>query len=796
MVSRCTLVFFVTMIVPALLFSQQRVIHLPPNRAVEFQPLQINGLVEATPTPVRVARIYYRTESIPTFKFTPMFQKGERWEGEIPGAVVTGDWLEYLLVFFLEDESLITFPAVNPYQQPHRLMVASARGDMKESPILMLSPLPQTVLTQQDALFAISLETPLVRLDSASLTILVDGVDRTSSAEITEYVASGDLGYLPHGRHEIKIAARSADGVDLNPLTVIFFINDKESAPEKTAQFRGSAFSEGRLERYTERDASFFLGGAEFRGSWKNINVEGRMVVNSLEDAGAQPRHRFYMSVAGSWFQFEAGDVYPRYNELILNGKRVRGLSASLNGGGVQFQTVFGETYRGVEGYMLDSTRVGRYGTLQQQLFGIRPSFSIADKAQLGFSVVKIDDRENSVQIAPFPRSNIVAGPDFILSLDKDRLQVRAHAAYSVLTNNTSLGVFTKQELEEAFNTKDLVDPQIYKNLIIINDTTVPLTTGQPSTLAYEVKVRLNYYQNLFNVGYKMIGSHYNSLANLWLRKNIRGFFISDRLRLWRNKLFINASLERFQDNVMNQGTAPSTDLNSYTVSLSFYPGQAYPYASIYARDYVRTNGISDLLFENIWQTTLVDTFDIREHYQHQDLTVQIGQQLRFWEMNHHYSLSYTYGQRRDHFTDSRLDEYQSRNGETHVRLATWTISYSVPLHTTLSYSWNTHSLAGGLSEYQHRVLSLYGEYQVIPNSLSVFAEVRNTDSQITRDNSVDATTINRFDLRSGATLRLSAGHTITLDAHTIFLSQRIKAVEDLNYTDYIVRLRYEKFFD
>ena len=63
-------------------------------------------------------------------------------------------------------------------------------------------------------------------------------------------------------------------------------------------------------------------------------------------------------------------DTYPRYNDLILWGKRIRGVSGYVRLGFFNLDATFGETHRGISGDSLTA----RIGTFQRKTLAIRPS--------------------------------------------------------------------------------------------------------------------------------------------------------------------------------------------------------------------------------------------------------------------------------------------------------------------------------------------------------------------------------------------------------------------------------------
>jgi hypothetical protein len=485
----------------------------------------------------------------------------------------------------------------------------------------------------------------------------------------------------------------------------------------------------------------------------------------------------------------------------MIWGKRVRGLAGSFNAGSFEFAAVFGQTYRSVEGKTLPSTDgVSQMaGTFQQNLIGIRPGLNFNQRVKFGLGLLKIKDDANSIKIGANPKDNIVLGPDFILSLDRGRIELRAYAAYSMLTNNAETGALSKSAIDKMFAGKvDVpVNPSAFKSLLIINDSTVPLNPTKFSSSAYDVNLKLNYFRNLVRFGYKQIGSDYNSLANSWLRKDVRGFYFSDRVRLFQNKFYGTFGIERYTNNFSEDGTKPAVDLNSLNFALSYYPGKGLPNVTINVRDYNRVNGITDVQIDSILfnQNMHTDTTDSREDSRQRDINIQLGYQVNFLNADHYFSLGYVTAIKNDNFAGSRLPGYFSQEMNSNVNMLTWSSKFQIPLRTTVSFSTNKNVLGDGLSDFNYDAFSLFGEYKFLRNKLATYGEYRFTTTD-GKSYSGDAVNASRNHIRAGAAVYLPAQQTVTLEVYFItFNSDDAASLATSSYTDNILRLRYEKFF-
>lgn len=783
-------------------FGQERIVHNPPQKAIQGETLTLSCSLEGLATSVRLARIYYRRSEEDQYKFVFMREVNNRWMGTIPAADVRGNRLQYFIAIRLQDERILTFPENSGEFSPEEITLVqrsnSTTPSIMSTAYQFLAPLPDQILKPNEVMIAAAISPDMV--DADSVILLLNGRNISSFVTKSEYILTYVPENLSAGTHRLILAAKDKSGKQLDPVQLLFFVQSDAKPKKVRSNFTGRVFTEGRYENIYQQDQSFAMGGAEFNGNYGSIDVRGRVFLTSLEDTDYQPRHRFSLAVEHDYFSIEAGDVYPRYNDLMIWGKRVRGLAGRLQLGAFELDAVFGQTYRGVEGSTFSSNGVESQigGTFQQNLIGIRPGLKFK-RVTMGLSVLKIKDDTESIKIGFNPKDNLVLGPDFLMSLDKNRIELRACAAYSILTNNAEVSAFSKHDIQEMFSGDvDVpINPAAFDKILIINDSTVPLNPLKFTSGAYDVNLKLNYFRNLLRVGYKKISSDYYSLANSWLRKDIRGFYFSDRIRLFQNKFYMTLGLERITDNFSKEGTKPAVDLNSLNLALSYYPGQGLPSITVNFRDYNRVNGISDVQIDSLMfnQSMEADTTDRREDSRQRDINIQLGYQLNFLNADHFVSLGYVTAIKNDNFAGSRLPGYFSQEMNSSVNMLTWSSKYQIPLRTTISLSTNKNVLGDGASDFKYSALSLFGEYKFYQNKLAAYGEYRftKTDGQTYSGESVDAA---RNHIRAGAAVYLPAHQTVTLEAYFItFNSNDTASLDTSSYTDNILRLRYEKFF-
>jgi len=817
------------------LAAQGHLTHFPVNSGYVGEDINLEARVEGILTRVLYIRIYYKNPEESSYRHQEMIPDVNRWVGIIPGRDVAGERLQYFLTAILDDQSLLTYPEQNPYNDPEEITLLPPRARPRtmepfaifvpfeaqpspvteeEAALLILSPEPGEQLAAEEVIFAVSLLGDENAVDSNSVRIYMDGRDVTSDAEITSFMATFTPKRISPGRHRFRLEAKDVIGTPLTPveagLTVL-----GEDEEQITSRFQAHLFSDMRQEDVNQVRESFAMGGVDFDGEYGALQYDGRFFLTSLEDRHYQPRNRFHLTAGTKHFGLTGGDAYPRYNDLILWGKRVRGLSGYLKLGFFNLEAIFGETYRPVDGSAVqrpaldilsgdtlktvsggDSTRLSirRYGTFKQKLMGIRPSFGSGRHFQLGLTLVRIRDDTSSITYGTGPKDNLVFGPDLNIRFARGRVQLRASGAFSLITNDISSGALSADSLKSIFD-EDVevpIDPADYEQYIIINESTVPLDPSKLTSMAYDVGLKINAWHNLLRVGYKSIGSEYLSLANSWIRKDIRGFYFSDRVRLFRNKVYLTFGLENYKDNYSKRNNNPSVDLKTVNYSISFYPGQGWPYMNVSLRDYRRDNGISDVELDSLAYSGTVDTLDRREDQLHRDLSIQIGHDFELFTLQHAISLSLISAEKTDNFAGRRLPGTLSQENSTRIRMFTLRTSYSRALRTTLNYASNENLAAGGDSDFKYRMMGLGAEYGFWNNTFTAFFDYRRTTASghTLTEEIID---YSRSHLRLGALYQIAPRHTLTFDANVITFSS--KGTQATSYDDQILRLRYEKYF-
>jgi hypothetical protein len=209
------------------------------------------------------------------------------------------------------------------------------------------------------------------------------------------------------------------------------------------------------------------------------------------------------------------------------------------------------------------------------------------------------------------PKGNIVAGVDFRFAFDKNRIRFQTETVASALNNDIYGGPLTAQQAAdlgfEDVEQKDLDILQDISQIIIVNenvnvlplrltgigtDTTETEFFFPTSILGSNTEFSMVYPKNTFRLQYRWVGPDFVSLANSTIRKDIAGYTVSDRFRMFKNQVYVTLGYERLTDNVTDTKEA-TTVTSSIRSNLSWYPvNQSLPRISMGFRLRNRDNGV------------------------------------------------------------------------------------------------------------------------------------------------------------------------------------------------------------
>ncbi|MDZ7336071.1 MAG: hypothetical protein ONB32_13050 [candidate division KSB1 bacterium] len=813
--------------------SVRGIVHFPEKTAVEGEAVRIEARLEDPNIQVQYFRLYYRQKGQSNFQHEEMVEQANGFFGEIPGSEVKSPAIEYFIMAVLRNQAMVTSPASNPYYAPYEIIVNPKVTSIGQQPtketipksqkppdasptrsdefqIIILSPEPNETLASNEVVIAASFVGNTKMLSLKSVRIYLDDQPVTSLAEITSNIVSFVPKNLGAGIHRVKITTKDKKGKPLDSKEWQFSVystRDPFQNRKQRSNFSGRIYAEWKNEHISDSTLSNQNIGGNIQGKFGPIEYRGMVYYTSRENPRFQPRNRLLLEAGTPWIGVKFGDTTPRFNELMLWGSRVRGIEAYLKLGLLNVEFAQGQLERPIEGQPMiaiasDSTRwihpvsgdtvrsttgIYRYGTYDRRVLAIRPSFGGGKYFQLGLNLVKVKDDPQSVRYSTQPKDNIVFGPDLLLAFDNHRIELKASAAFSLLANDISEGAMSQADLDSAFGEIPF-DPSQFEQYFVLNTSLIPLDPSQLTSLAYQASFKFNYFgQNIYAV-YKSVGAEFYALANNYIRKDIQGFSIYDRIRLYRNQVFLNLGYEKYQEGRSYQddgepSTAP-TELSVMNIGISVYPRAKYlPKLMLNWKNLSRDNGLD----------TTITTRAI--NYQNRDISLQVAYDLPLLGVNHNISLSYITADRSDGF--NRLGNTMAND----IQMLSWRTNYQIPLTTVISYATNQNSAGAGLSDFKYRMFGIAADYKLLDRRLSLQAGWNTTSAvgTVTMDQdslgnplprpiSSDYTDHQRNALTIGAEYRPNHQHALLLDMSFIDFDDKITG----HFQDRIFWVRYE----
>ncbi len=589
--------------------------HQQPANVFEYQNIELRfGIIQ--PIDIKQVLLFYRSSA--SLEFIPLelnFQ-GSTIFGTIPSRDVLSPYIEYFLKIITSDGRVINYPSnvTRTGNYVRIFVIKSEQQTLYEEKVILLNPVSNEPVEIDQFFVAFSLLKVSDKVQKNFTRIWINNEEITRLLKFDGdliYTLSGSYKNLKSGSNTLKILLFD---INKNPIYTNEYRFDVLSGAPIAGRTRtlfkyyGSTQLESSHENMRNGNFNFNRLTANFSSNYGILNSKLYLYITNEERPYLQPQNRYLLSLDMDFFKFFVGDHYPVYPSLIMSGKRLRGVTGTLELGFFNMQVSYGEITRKIEGELLqlysrdsavigsniipiDSVKFGypfgkvNLGTYQRKLFAIRPYFGRGRNFQLGFTYLHSKDEMGSINFGARPKENLVVGTDLLIGIDDQRILLKAQGSMSILNNDISTGNFTDKLIDSLFGEGKPLggDPLLIKRVrdigskfITINQFTIPLNPQELATLAGEVLFSLNYFGNYLRTYYIYRGNDYTSFGQNFLRNDLKGFQILDRLGLFDNRVFISAYFERLNDNLQKTKIATTTFQNLES-SVSIYPRMNFP---------------------------------------------------------------------------------------------------------------------------------------------------------------------------------------------------------------------------
>jgi hypothetical protein len=579
-----------------------------------------------------VSRInfFYRAFGESSYKSREVNITGVRGDVAIPGDEVAPPAIEYYLMLELKDGNIETYP-IDFDKTKIPLTIKVEPAELKENDIILLSPESGFNSASRDLLISVSLLRVPVEVDKEKTKLFLDDADVTSNA-----VAGGDIiNYYPDnfepklspGQHSVKIVLYDTAGKEYSSYKTSVIVKSAEARVFEKGEFAYKIDINGEIRNEKLGDNSMFYNnlGVNFTGEYEDWRIKSNIYLTSEEKSYRQPYNRYSISVQNNFLTLSAGDVFPRFTSLTLDGKRVRGIYGDIKTPMFEVKSVYGQIARATDGRILekyastiaplgtdiidiDSAKYGAskaravLGEYERTLLAIRAAVGSDNGLLWGFNYLHSKDDVGSIEFGAKPKENLVVGTDFALAIDNRNVLLTAQAALSMSNKDISLGELSDALIDTVFKkdggfgggispdkVKDL--KKIFGKFITVNQYINPFNPEELSTFAAESALLVNYFGNSFKFYYMYRGNDFQSFGQLFTRTDVNGFGISDNARLIDDKVLLSLNYERLQDNLQNTKFATTT-YQTLGASVSIFPKADFPTIVVGYNRYNNNNDI------------------------------------------------------------------------------------------------------------------------------------------------------------------------------------------------------------
>lgn len=714
------------------------------DNAKENIPLTIS-IELLQPASINSVKIAYRSFIETEFKVVDMKILGNKASVKLPGQDVKLPFMLYYFIIAKNDGSLETYPIGLPDKAaPLELTVYVPSKEEKE--ILILTPAPDELLTMDEFFISISLLKVSDDVDKSLTKIYLNDID------ITKYsVIAGDLvvfnpnnfpSIVSTGNQKLTVSVFTNEGKLYSKVERFFTVTrDYQELKEfEGIVFRGDFQAESRNENYRSSSTWYNNFSTNLTSTFYDWTLRGYAYITSEENSKSQPRDRYSISLQNNWLYLKAGDNYPLFPELIMNGKRVRGFNGGFAFGFFNLDAAIGEISRELEGryinfystsnkpfqsdiVAIDSAKYGyqyaqaEFGTFKRNLFAIRPSFGSGENFQFGLTYLHSKDDKNSIKIGSRPKENVVVGTDIKFAFDEQRIMFKGTSAVSLINNDITNGTLTNAEIDSIFGAEGStlnIDPDLIKNVknvmgnfITVNENIGPLNPQELSSLSAEAELHLNYFGNQFRGGYIYRGNDYNSFGQDYLRKDVAGLNFNDRFSMLDNKLFVTLGYEDLKDNLQKTKLS-TTNYKTINSSISFFSRINFPDITLGYTRYQSKNDInnSDSIY---YVNNFTNKINLRLSYSF------------IWNVKHATSLN---------LLNSSRDDKSIRNNDVDYFSTNFSFNsyWSSDLTTYFGLIYYSSNITSGIdsminkTKYNYFTLSAGSKYRILNNKLELSA--------------------------------------------------------------------------
>ena len=313
---------------------------------------------------------------------------------------------------------------------------------------------------------------------------------------------------------------------------------------------------------------SWYLSGSPTISIY-NLTLPFSFTISEQQRYFSQPFNQFGVSPYYKWITLHGGYRSMYFSDYTLAGEVFLGGGVELNPGKFRFAALYGRFRRAIEEETDTSLNIPNLPASYRRMgYGMKLGVGSSTN-YIDFIFFKATDDSSSLSQRPIntpiaPMDNLVTGirSNFLIA---NRLSFGFDFSASALT--------TDAKTVESFQLP--VELERFKNILIINQSTVLHTAGHAS---------LQYTGDNFGLLFKIkrIDPGYQSLGIYYIQSDLIDYTVSPDIRLFKGKLYMKSSFGLRKDN-LNDKKMAETQRTIGSMALNFNPSTKFGISLNYA---------------------------------------------------------------------------------------------------------------------------------------------------------------------------------------------------------------------
>ena len=236
--------------------------------------------------------------------------------------------------------------------------------------------------------------------------------------------------------------------------------------------------------------------------------------------------------------------------------------------------------------------------------------------------------------------------------------------------------------------------------------------------VAYDFNVRIIYPKQNIYFGIKKIGNEFTSLGNSYLQSDTKERYISDRIKLLNNRMFLLLSWKSISNGLTDISSSSESD--KYDINISYYPKISLPSFTINYGIYDKNSGGSLYIYTDYDEYGSgigipIDTTDATIMTKTDNLNIYMNYNFNLFKMNHTLGLSLYNSDTKDLLLEKLFAD------ETYISPCSASNNYNLSLRSFINDSFNTDFYFSNSSySYSKEESSAYSDQDILSARLGM----------------------------------------------------------------------------